>query len=666
MHTRAPFALAILLLLAIAPAAEAKPGRGDALLSLVAQEGGNATLVVVLNATGGDGNFTFDADEDTFTLSTVNGTANATFDGLAAGSGLELSMRDASGWRLASSACSDGAPDNVTLVENGTTTCWFDAERLATLVVRVDAPGNGTFAFTGEGDGLPANFTIGVANGTGSVAFADLLPGETYSVAFGENVGWSVLASDCDDLSPEPGETLACAFTLEARSHLRVVVETRGGDGTFAFAGEGPGVPERFNVTTTNGTGSVTFLVDAGENLSATPTVPDGWRLDAGACVDVEAPANGTRECAFRLTKLAEIRVTLSALGGDGTFSLRFGEEDEDATTSRLTTEGGLAWKNLTGLDPDVDYELRLVASRDWRIASAPCGEVSLAPGEIVLCDFTVTRLGEASGRVTLAGNGTGVEGLRVYADVDGDDERDAGERSDLTNATGHYVLEGIPLGNVSVRVALDEGWRVVSPSGGEHDLLVTAGSVAKGKNFRVENTTREAPREDDDGRDAEGGRVGGGFGYWKNWRNHWTRAEVDAMVDDAADASSRLMPAGYATDASGLDALLGDAMHGCRRSVDRERCDGLRGAAEELIDRLNALVGHPRGSDDEAAAHDEREDEVEDEREPASHRGEGKKGVRTLRIEHASLREIIEILESLEEQLDGKERKAWRLFLRG
>lgn len=665
MHPRAPLSLAILLTLVLAPVVDAKPGRGDGVLSFVADEGGNATLVVVLNTTGGDGAFTFDADDDSFTLSTVNGTANATFDGLAAGSGLALSMREASGWRLAGSSCSDGTPGNVTLVENGTTTCWFEAERLATLVVRVHAPGNGTFAFTAEGEGVPANFTVGVANGTGSVTFADLLPGEAYAVAFGENVGWTVLESDCGNVTMEAGESRACAFTLEARSRLQVVVETRGGDGTFAFAGEGPGVPASFHVTTTNGTGSVAFLVDAGEDLSATLTVPDGWRRDAGACVDVEAPSNGTRECLFRLTKLAEIRVTLAALGGDGAFSLRHGEEDEDATTTRLTTDDGLAWKNLTGLDPDEDYELHLVAPRDWRVAAAPCGDVSLSPGEVAFCNFTVTRLGEASGRVTLAGNGTGLAGVRVYADVDGDDERDAGERSDLTNATGHYELEGIPLGNVSVRVALDEGWRVVSPSSGEHDLRVTAGSVANGKHFRVENTTQEGRDEgDDDGREAEGGREGGGFGYWKNWRNHWTRAQIDGMVDDAADASSTLMPAGYAADASGLDQLIADATQGCRRHFDAERCTTLRAAAQELIDALNAAADHPRG-DHQRTGDAEREDDADgDDREVRE--GKGKSKARVLRIEHASLREIIVILEGLEQELDGKERKGWRLFLHG
>lgn len=663
MHVRALLAITLLLALALAPAAEAKPGRSASLLSLDAEEGGNATLRVVLNTTGGDGELVFDADDESFALTTVDGTANATFASLPAGSGLALAMRDASGWRLVGASCSAGTPENVTLVENGTTTCWFEAERLASLLVRVAAPGNGTFAFAGTGAGLPEDFTISVTNGTGSVSFADLLPGETYAVGLGENVGWVVVESDCDGLAPEAGEALECGFTLEARSRLRVTVNTRGADGTFAFAGEGDGVPASFELTTTNGTGSVSFLVDAGEDLTANLTLPAGWRLDAGACVDVQAPANGTVECVFDLTRLAQIRATIRALGDDGTFSLRFGEEDEDATTTRLTTEDGLAWKNFTDLDPDVDYELRLTAPRGWRVSSARCGEVHVAPGGVVSCGFTVTRLGEANGRVSLAGNGSGVEGVVVYADVDGDDERDAGERWDRTGATGRYTIEGIPLGDASLRLDLADEWRIVSPTSGEHDIVVTAASVANGKDFRIENATpeREGGR-DDDGREAEGGRVGGGFGYWKNWRNHWTRAEVDAMVDEAADASSTLMPSGYAADASGLDQLLADAMHGCRRSHDHERCATLRDAAGALVDALNAQVAHPRG--ERAAQADD--DQDADATEARGHGGKGKTKPHALRIEHASLREIIEILEGFEKQLDGKERKEWRFFLRG
>ena len=64
MRAHLPLAITFLLLLAAVPAADAKPGRSGSLLSVLEAEEGNATLVVVLNTTGGDGDFTFDADED--------------------------------------------------------------------------------------------------------------------------------------------------------------------------------------------------------------------------------------------------------------------------------------------------------------------------------------------------------------------------------------------------------------------------------------------------------------------------------------------------------------------------------------------------------------------------------------------------------------------------
>jgi hypothetical protein len=101
---------------------------------------------------------------------------------LLPGSGFSASETPPDGWTLTSITCSDGSdPSNITLSPGEIVTVTVNNTKLGKIIVVKNARGgNGTFYFSGVGDGLPASFnilTLGSPNGTGSVMFENLLPG---------------------------------------------------------------------------------------------------------------------------------------------------------------------------------------------------------------------------------------------------------------------------------------------------------------------------------------------------------------------------------------------------------------------------------------------------------------------------------------------------------
>jgi len=201
--------LALALLLTVVPSSsQARPdgdprphGRSDATALSVVE--GNATLVVVVNSTGGDGTFSFEATgaglPSSFSLTTVNGTSQTSFSGLPSEERPSLSEQPPGGWALRASGCDAGTPDNITLQDNGTTTCWFDNVHFATLTVNVTSEGgDGTFAFEASGGGLPASFNVTTVNGSAWVVFANVTPDENVSVREIVPDDWDLANATCE------------------------------------------------------------------------------------------------------------------------------------------------------------------------------------------------------------------------------------------------------------------------------------------------------------------------------------------------------------------------------------------------------------------------------------------------------------------------------------
>ncbi len=129
------------------------------------------------------------------------------------------------GWVQTAATCSDGSPVTaVALEENETVTCTFTNTQLGKLVVRKSTSPNpdrtnADFSFT-TGGALPAaGFTLKSGQ---QYEFANLLPGNGYSVSEQPLTNWQLRTASCDNSSPlnniriEPGQTVTCIFHSEA------------------------------------------------------------------------------------------------------------------------------------------------------------------------------------------------------------------------------------------------------------------------------------------------------------------------------------------------------------------------------------------------------------------------------------------------------------------
>jgi len=188
---------------------------------------------VMKTAVGGDSTFSFTPTgfgSGAFALTTVSGTADTTFAGIApalADSGTyRLSESALAGWVAGSWTClrqdsttSAGDPaTGITVAAGETTTCSITNTKSATIIVKkVMVGGTGSFGFTGAVTG-----TISTNNGT---LMQVVTPG-TYQVTEDSLPGWYLTGLSCDatgsggDLALRrvtyvvtAGQTVTCTFT---------------------------------------------------------------------------------------------------------------------------------------------------------------------------------------------------------------------------------------------------------------------------------------------------------------------------------------------------------------------------------------------------------------------------------------------------------------------
>lgn len=593
----------------------------------------NGTLVVVVNATGGDVAVPFNATgggglPDAFVVDATNGTGSATFE-VVPNDSYALLVGTPAGWRVDGGACDNGAPDNLTVASNATTTCWFDLTKLATLVVVKHASGGeGTFAFRASGPGLPAQFNLTTENGTARVAFDGLDPDATYTLAEDAHPGWNLTAAACDAGAPDnltlaPGQVATCTFANARLNALLVRVLAEGGDATFAFnATGGGGLPETFNLTTSGGEANVTFEdLDTNRTYALAIAVPAGWRLDAAAC-DQDAPdalhldAGEGATCTFNLTKLAVLHVAVHATGAEGAFVVTTTGGSLPARVE-FATANGTASTTLRDVAPGT-HGLAIEVPAGWRLDASACdaGEpanLTLAAGAEAACWFNLTRLAEIHGIVyhdanrngTLDAVESGLDGWIVYLDADGDAQRDADETNATTGPAGSYAFRALEPGTHVVRAVAPAGWVQTAPATGNHTLTLAAGGVASTADFGF---AQPAAREDD-AEDAP--RGGKGIGFWKNWDRHQTfaKADLDAWLADVGAASAWLMPDGYAADTTGMTRLIEDATKQCPKRFGHDACAQKKLEAHHLALRMSLRAGLLAADagvtlDDDAAAY--------------------------------------------------------------
>ena len=301
-----------------------------------------ASVVVEKVTQGGDGTFNFTGTA-AFAIATVSGYGrdDTTFASVAGGSTVSFTETVPAGWLFAGATCRDAATNAIvgSAIPNGRSVtvsagqqviCTVTNRRLAQLtIVEVSSPKSlQAFAYTTTGPGL-ANFSLFDNGGaTNTRVFANLVPGQAYTVAQSAVAGWVtplVLCSDRNAILPanrstvdlatrtvtpslQDGEQLTCLFVNQqvAAGSIGITKVTAGGDDSFGFANSGgvggsPTNPDAFTIATVSSAGSRSLTGLAPGTYIVTETVPAGWisppvvqcSVVSGSSTTITPAANG-------------------------------------------------------------------------------------------------------------------------------------------------------------------------------------------------------------------------------------------------------------------------------------------------------------------------------------------------------------------------------------
>ncbi|MCB0069200.1 MAG: right-handed parallel beta-helix repeat-containing protein, partial [Caldilineaceae bacterium] len=183
------------------------------------------SITVVKTSAGGDAAFPFTSTAlGGFSLTTVGGTAQRTFDNLLAGT-YDLAESTPAGWAQTGATCSDGSTlPAINLAAGEDVTCTFANTKGGSLAVVVNTTdGNGSFGFTSTALG---DFAVTTSGGTGQKAFANLAPG-VYDLNEVVTSGWDQGAASCSNgsnpatVSVAAGESVTCTF---ANTHTQTMI----------------------------------------------------------------------------------------------------------------------------------------------------------------------------------------------------------------------------------------------------------------------------------------------------------------------------------------------------------------------------------------------------------------------------------------------------------
>ena len=322
---------------------------------------------------------------------------------------------------------------SITIAAGGSASCTFtNTQRGSITIVKNTVGGNDTFAFTGTGTGVSANFTIQTTAGTGSTTFNNLAPGSYSVTETGPQAGWQFTDLSCSDegqtggstspgqaanISLQAGESVTCTFSNTKQGSITIVKNTVGGNDTFAFTGTGTGVSANFTIQTAAGTGSTTFNNLAPGSYSVTETGPQvGWQFTSLICgtggvadpnnaqkANITVPSGGDVTCTFTNTKQGSITIVKNTSGGNATFAFTgLGGFD-------VTTTGGTGQKVFDNLAPGSYSVSETGPPTGWQFTDLSCSDegqtggstspgqsanISLQAGESVTCTFTNTKQG--------------------------------------------------------------------------------------------------------------------------------------------------------------------------------------------------------------------------------------------------------------------------------
>ncbi|TMK63669.1 MAG: hypothetical protein E6G53_10305 [Actinobacteria bacterium] len=144
-------------------------------------------------------------------------------------------------------------------------------------------------------------------------------------------------------------------------------------------------------------------------------------------------------------------------------------------------------------------YDVQLECRADGGtgdVVPAPNGDVTLAPGDDVVCTFRVAQRPSAasvSGVVFNDNDGDGaareageppVDGAQIWVDLNGNGKQDSGEPQAITAADGSYSIAGLAAGHYVLRKAPRDGWTCTYPSGCSQAVDLSAAQAKTGVDF--------------------------------------------------------------------------------------------------------------------------------------------------------------------------------------
>ena len=269
---------------------------------------------------------------------------------------------------------------------------------------KVMVGGTGTFTFTGTPSGTISTnngtLTASPASGNGSVTESTLtgwaLTNLTCTTAGGAtatpNVGTRTVSYS---MPAAGGGNVDCTFTNTLQQgSIKIVKNTVGGNGTFAFTGN-TGVT---SLTTTAGTAQQTVSVNAG-SYNITETVPTGWDLTSATCDNNSTPASitvtagQTTTCTFTNTKKGQLTVQKTTFPGGDTTSFAINATGNGTITGdgagSVTDANDKAYEVTPGT-----YSVTETVPNGWTQTSNNCTSVAVAAGESKTCQIVNTKKG--------------------------------------------------------------------------------------------------------------------------------------------------------------------------------------------------------------------------------------------------------------------------------
>ena len=252
---------------------------------------------------------------------------------------------------------------------------------------------------------------------------------------------------------------------------------TTNSDGSYIFTNVSYGtktvreiVPANWFATNPS-TGATTFRVLSGENNTG---VNFGNRERVGSIKgSVWSDTNGDRLHSATETGLSDWTVYLD-LNSDGV-------KDASEPSVISDAKGNYVFNRV----PLGTYRVTEVVPAGWVTA---VGKPNSVPATVVLGGVHVvdyynlvpvtgtisgTVFGDPDANGSMAISESGLEGWKVYADLNGNGSPDASEPSAITDATGLYTIPGVPYGNVTIREVITPGYRATNLTAGLSTLLL-------------------------------------------------------------------------------------------------------------------------------------------------------------------------------------------------